>query len=55
MFTDGKPIRPTAEEIQIAVMGVTSGKYQRVSYPGYLRIYRNDAGEVVIENLEEDK
>lgn len=47
--------RPTPSEVLLAVQGVTQGKYQRVSYPGYLRIYRNEDGEVVVENLEERK
>lgn len=47
--------RPTPHEVRIAIEGVAQGKYQRVSYPGYLRVYRDENGEVVVENLEERK
>lgn len=47
--------RPTDEEIRLAIMDVTAGRYQRCWWPGYLRIYRDEDGEVVIENLEERK
>lgn len=45
---------PTPEEIKLAIDGVNRGKYQRCTWPGYLRI-ENINGETVITNLEETK
>lgn len=44
---------PTQSEIRQAIIDVTNGSVGSICWPGILKIYRDESGETVVENLEE--
>lgn len=47
--------RPSDTDVLDAIECVSTGRYSSCCWPGYLKIYRDEKGDTVIENLEESK